>query len=283
MKAAKNVLKGFGNFTAGMESRKIATFAAAGAYYLFMSLVPLVMLLCAVLQYTPLTEEIALSVLAAYVPESMYMILARIVSTVYSGGKVALTVSLVLTVWSASSSMKAMMRGMDAVYDIERKESYFVFSLRACLYMMAFVLVFILSLIVMVYGGKILILIQNFLPQSDAVDYIFGIFKYLRFLVVMALLTLVFLLLYYWMPAVRPRFKHQHTGAVFAAVIWVMFSSAFSLYISMSKQLGAYGFIGTIMVAMIWMYYCLYFLLIGGYLNRYLYLRHKAGTSSEQK
>jgi len=274
MVKVKGILEGLQSFFDGMARRKISTYAAAGAYYLFMSLVPMVMLLCAVLQYTPLTEDLVMGVLSEYVPESMYSLVSSIVATVYSGGGAALTISIVLTVWSASKSMKAMMRGMDAAYNVDRTENYLVFSLRACLYMIVFVIVFILSLTVMVYGNKILNILRYFLPSSAAVDYIFNILRYLRFVVVMALLALVFLLLYRWMPAKSLKNRYQQSGAAFAAVIWVLFSSIFSFYISMSNQFGAYGVIGTILVAMMWMYFCIYFLLIGGYINHYLYMRN---------
>jgi membrane protein len=271
MKAADEIIAGVNNFSDGMARRKISTFSAAGAYYLFMSLVPMVMLLCAVMQYTPLTEEIVMDALAEYVPASLYHIVEWIVATIYSGGGAALTISVVLTIWSASKSMKAMMRGMDAAYGVERKENYFIFSLRACLYMLVFVAVIILSLIVLVYGGKILGVIRYFLPGSAAVDYIFGLLRYLRFMVVMALLALVFMFLFRWMPALKLRYRYQWPGAVFAAIVWVIFSSFFSLYISMSNRFGAYGLVGTIVVAMMWIYFCIYFLLIGGYINHYFY------------
>lgn len=273
MHTISNILAGLRSFSQGMLSRKISTYSAAGAYYLFMSLVPMTMLLCAVLQYTPFTEELVMSLLAEYVPESMFELVASIVSTIYRGGGAALTISVVLTIWSASKSMKAMMRGMDSAYGVERQENYLVFSLRACLYMVVFVLVFIVSLTVMVYGGKILAMIQYFLPGSAAFDYILNLLKYLRFLLVMALLALVFLLLYQWMPAINLRYRHQWAGASFSAVVWVLFSSAFSFYVSNSNQFGAYGLIGTIIVAMMWMYFCIYFLLVGGYINRYLFLK----------
>jgi uncharacterized BrkB/YihY/UPF0761 family membrane protein len=50
----------------------------------------------------------------------------------------------------------------------------------------------------------------------------------------------------------------------------------------MSNQFGAYGFIGTFLVAMMWMYFCIYFLLIGGYLNHYLYLRQVPEAPAER-
>ena len=135
-------------FFGGMGSRRITTYSAACAYYLFMSLVPVIMLLVSVLQYTPLTRDVVLEAVADYVPESLYEIVDYIVTSIYNGGRVALTVSILLTLWSASACMKALLRGMDSVYDAERREDYIRFSLRACFYMVIFVFILLFSFII---------------------------------------------------------------------------------------------------------------------------------------
>ena len=260
-------------FFGGMGSRRITTYSAACAYYLFMSLVPVIMLLVAVLQYTPLTRDVVLEAIADYVPESLYEIVYFIVTSIFNGGRVALTVSILLTVWSASACMKALMRGMDSVYDAERREDYIRFSLRACIYMLIFVFILLLSFFVMVYGGKILDLIESLMLSNHSLDFLFTLAKHLRFLVILALLALVFSLLYKWMPARKLRFHRQLPGAVFSAVAWAAFSFIFSFYVSLSDKFGAYGYIGTIMVAMIWIFYCFYFLLLGGFINHYIEMK----------
>lgn len=283
MSRVKKTLNVIVDFSAGMGKRKITTFAGSGAYFLFMSLVPMIMLLCSILQYTPLTEEMVLDAVSFYVPYSMYELVERIISTVYAGGNLALTVAIALTLWSASASMKALMRGMDAVYDAERKESYLGFSIRACIYMLIFIVMLLVSLFTLVYGKHIMSLIEIYLPANANMSYIFSLLRYLRYAVVMGMLSLVFCLLYRWMPAVSLRYRHQWPGALFTSVAWVGFSWVFSLYVDLSGKFGAYGFLGTILVAMMWMYFCLYFLLIGGYINRYMDLQRSGRRSEDNK
>ena len=260
-------------FFSGMGSRRLTTYSSSCAYYLFMSLVPVIMLLVSVLQYTPLTRDVVLEAVADYVPDSLYEIVYFIVTSIYSGGRVALTVSILLTIWSASACMKALLRGMDSVYDAERKEDYIRFSLRACFYMIIFVFILMLSFFVMVYGGKILDYIEQSMPVNHSLDFLFTLAKYLRFVIILGLLALVFCLLYKWMPARRLKFRRQLPGAVFSSVAWAAFSFIFSFYVSLSDRFGAYGYIGTIMVAMIWIFYCFYFLLLGGFINHYIEMK----------
>ena len=57
----------------------------------------------------------------------------------------------------------------------------------------------------------------------------------------------------------------------------------FSLYVSISDKFGAYGYIGTIMVAMMWMYYCFMFLLIGGCINAVIEQRRAARNAPAEE
>lgn len=269
----RDIFDAVDEFFGGMGSRRITTYSAACAYYLFMSLVPLIMLLVAALQFTPLTRDVVLEAVSDYVPESLYEIVYFIVTSIYNGGRTALTISIVLTIWSASACMKALIRGMDSVYDAVRQEDYIRFSLRACCYMLIFVVILLLSFFVMVYGGKILDFVESSMPANHSLDFLFTLAKHLRFLVILALLALVFSLLYKWMPARKLKYRRQLPGAVFSAVVWAAFSFIFSFYVSLSDKFGAYGYIGTIMVAMIWIFYCFYFLLLGGFINHYIEMK----------
>ena len=66
-----------------------------------------------------------------------------------------------------------------------------------------------------------------------------------------------------------PRKPLRHPGAVFCAASWILFSWGYSIYVSFSDQFGAYGYLGTVMVVMMWLYYCMMFFLIGGCINVY--------------
>ena len=260
----KKFIESAKEFAGGMGKRKLTVYAASGCYYIFMALVPIVMILCCLLPYTPFNQSMILGLIDEYFSESLGDIMRRIVSAIYTSNAATLTVSIVLTLYSASASMKALMKGVDAAYDFERKENIIVFSVRALIYMLVLVVSILLSLCVMVYGGKIIDLILYYLPNLTVLENFQSI---LRYLIIMAFLFLVFMLLYKWMPAKKVEWKDQIPGAVFSAVVWVIFSGIFTWYVNISDKYGAYGFIGTIMVAMMWMYYILYFLLIGGYIN----------------
>lgn len=268
MKEKVKTLAGFGKeFAAGIGERKLTIYATSGCYYMFMSLVPTVMILCCILPFTPFSISTILVYIDQYFAESLAEILRKIANAVYSSNSATLTVSVLLTLYSASASMKALMKGMNSAYKCENKDNIVIFTIRALVYMVLLVVTILLSLVVMVYGGRILRLLQRYFASV-------GILKALlskgRYLLVMVILAVVFLCLYRVMPSRRVHLRDQLPGAVFSAVTWVLFSWIFTIYIGVSNKFGAYGVIGTIMVAMMWMQYCLLFLLIGGYLNSFL-------------
>ena len=247
--------------------KKVAVYAAASDYFLFMSLVPILMLLVSLIRYLPFEQNDVLQIFASAVPESVYRVISPIVGSIYRSGSGVITVSILLTLFSASGAMRAIMKGLDAVYEVERRENVLVFFARAVVYMLILVLIIVLSLAVMVYGGVIAAYLRRHLPANAFFNRLFSLTKYMRYLLVLAILTLSFLLLYRWVPAGEHHAACQWPGALFCAVAWAGFSWVFSIYIAVSDKFGAYGYIGTIMVAMMWMFYCFQFLLIGGCIN----------------
>ena len=88
--------------------------------------------------------------------------------------------------------------------------------------------------------------------------------------VVIALLTIFFAAIFRWSTGLRPRFGEVLPGALTAAVGWSIFSWAFSAWVSATGSYGTYGSLVTVVVVMLWLYYCQYILLLSACLNRAL-------------
>ncbi len=258
------------DFLDGIGARKIWTFAAAAAFYLFLSLVPILGLVCSLLQYTPLTEEAFLGYIARVAPEDVYSVLSGIITSIYDSSAATLSITAVASIWTAGLSAQALMRGMDAAHDIQRKENFLLFRLRACLFMVIAVAAVLLTLCGIVYGGMILNLISRDLDGTWAEQLLLWTVKVVRYPIMMMFLFLVFLAFYKWMPAGKRSLRRQWPGALFATLAWLVFSWAFSVYVDYSDRYGVYGILGTVIVALLWMYYCLFILLIGAYINRFV-------------
>ena len=261
--------------------KNIGIYAAAADYFLFMSLVPIIMLLVSLIRYLPIEQADIMHIFEEAVPESVYRLINTIVASIYRNGSAAFTISLVLTVFSASGAIRPLMKGLDAVYGDERKEFFPLFFLKAALYMIVLVVFIILSIAILVFGSEILELLNARIPENTVITWLLRSGTIiLRYVLVLCLLFSGFLILYSRVPARKRKVSSQWPGAAFSAVAWVVFSWIFSVYISFSDKFGAYGYIGTIMVAMMWIYYCMMFLLIGGCINAYF--EHKEPEKPEE-
>ncbi|MCQ2509923.1 MAG: YihY/virulence factor BrkB family protein [Lachnospiraceae bacterium] len=250
-----------------MTERNLPVYATSGCYYMFMSLVPVTMIICCILPYTPFNQAMVMNLIDTYFAESLGEILRTIANAVYRSNGATLTISIFLTLFSASASMKAVMKGIDAAYQCKKKNNAIIFTIRALVYMALLVVALIGSLVIMVYGGRILMLIRR---KVDRVGFLGVILSKGRYFLVFLVLFLLFIIFYTLMPADRVKLKNQIPGAIFTSLIWVVFSWIFTIYVNISDKFGAYGFLGTVMVAMMWMYNCLHFLLIGGFLNSFM-------------
>ena len=256
----------FRDFNWQMTKKNIAAFAASTAFFLFLSMIPLLMALCAILPYTALTEDNLINAIMRFTPDAMHGLVISVVSDVYARSAGTITVFAIITVWSASKAMLALIYGLNTVNDFEERRNYFVIRFIACIYTVIIMAAMIVALFVMVFGNVIVdLLLMDFPPMHIFMQF----FLHFRFLFSWIVLTFIFSLIYAFVPGKKMRFKKQIPGAAFAAVLWSAASYIFSVYVDNFNGFGTYGGLTTVVVLMFWFYLLMYILLIGAHINRY--------------
>lgn len=143
------------DFNWQMTRKNISAFASSTSFFLFLSMIPLLMALCAILPYTRLTEENLLMAITKFTPDAMNGLVVSVVSDVYARSAGTITIFAIVTIWSASKAMLALIRGLNAVNDFEERRNYFVLRFIACIYTVIILAATILALLVMVFGNVI--------------------------------------------------------------------------------------------------------------------------------
>lgn len=254
------------DFNWQMTKKNISAFAASTAFFLFLSMIPLLMALCAVLPYTRLTEDNLISAITQFTPDAMDAMVVRIVSDVYARSAGTITVFALVAIWSAAKAMLALIYGLNEVNDFEEKRNYFVLRTIACFYTVIILAAIIIALLVMVFGNVIVdILLADIPPLHIVVRFI----MHFRFLISWVILTFIFAMIYAFVPSRKLRFKQQLPGAAFAAVLWSAASFAFAVYVDHFNGFGTYGSLTTVVILMLWFYMLMYILMIGAHINRY--------------
>lgn len=255
------------DFSARMKKQNISAYAASIAFFFFLSIVPMLIMICTIIPYTPLTERHLVEAVTDMVPDMAAPLVVSLISDVYEKSAGIMSVAIIATIWSASKGVMALMRGLNAINGVEEKRNYFAVRGIASLYTVVMLIVMILSLFLNVFGNQLVKLILHRLPVlREFVSFL----MHFRFLVVWVVLTVLFAAIYAYMPDEKLLFKEQIPGAMFAAVVWNVFSWGFSLYVNHSNTYGIYGSLTIIVIVLIWMYFCMYIIMIGAYLNRYL-------------
>lgn len=254
------------DFSAQMKKQNISAHAASIAFFFFLSIVPMLMVLSMIIPYTPLTEENLTETVADIIPDKVVPLVESLIAEVYDKSAGSLSIAVLATLWSAAKGVMALMHGLNAVNGVEEKRNYFVVRGVACLYTVVMLVVVILSLFLNVFGNQLVNLALHRLPPLQKLAAFVMNF---RFLVVWVVLTLLFAAIYAYVPNDKLKFKEQIPGATFAAVVWSIFSWGFSIYVDYSNSYGIYGSLAIIIIILLWMYFCMYIIMVGAYLNRY--------------
>ncbi len=256
----------FLDFSKKMKKQNISTFAASTAFFFFLSIVPMLIMVCTIIPYTPLTEENLVEAVTDVTPDQVDALAESLISDIYDNSAGVLSIALIATIWSASKGVMALMRGLNAINGVEEKRNYFVVRMIASFYTIVMLIVVILSLFLMVFGDQLVNLALHRIPQlQQLVSFIMNF----RFIFVWAVLSVLFAAVYAYVPDRKLVFKEQIPGAVFSAVVWSVFSWAFSYYVTYGNSYGVYGSLSIIIIVLLWMYFCMYIIMIGAYLNRY--------------
>ncbi len=71
------------DFTAHMRKQNISAYAASIAFFFFLSLVPMLMTICTIIPYTPLTEENLVTAVTDITPDRIDPLAESLIADVY--------------------------------------------------------------------------------------------------------------------------------------------------------------------------------------------------------
>lgn len=257
------ILRGFGR---QMSRANVNAYAASTAFFLFLSLIPMVMLICSIIPYTPLKES-DLTRAVQLLPTTISPLLSSLIASIYDNSFGIMSTAAIVTIWSAGKGVLALMRGLNAMNSVVEDRNYVLQRIIASFYLIVFLITIIFLLIVMVFGNLLADTIVRHVPQMED---LFALLLHFRGLFSWCVMILIFAVMYTYIPNCKLKFSHQIPGAVFSATTWSIFSWGFSVYVQHFNGFDMYGSLTTIVIVMLWLYFCFYLFLIGAHINRFL-------------
>ena len=237
-----------------------------------LSLIPIILLLLTMVQFTPVTRQDVMAAVTQVFPTSVEGLISSIVDQVYRQSSTIIPVTIIVALWSAGKGVLAMTSGMNLIYENTETRNYFYLRLRASFYTVIFILAIVLSLSLSVFGNSISIIVYKHVPVLTTImDFLIRI----RTLLTLVVLTLFWDMVYKYLPnrtnLSKTTMKQQLPGAVFTSCGWLLISFIFSVYLDIFTGFSSmYGSLTTIILIMLWLYVCMYVILLGGELNALL-------------
>lgn len=254
-------------FLKRLNKDHVGAYAAQSAYFILLSFIPFVLLLVTLVKYTPLTQEIVTTALIRMMPEEFSSFIRVIVNEVFGKSAAFVPVSAIIALWSAGKGVNALSKGLNCIYQVEETRGYVINRLRSAVYTLIFVVAVAVTLLLLVFGNQIQMGIAERFPVIAKVT---SVIVGMRTLITLVLLCLVFLMIYKFVPNRRATLKSQIPGAMVSSVAWSLFSLAFSIYIDLTPgTVNMYGSLTTLVLIMLWLYFCMWILLIGAEINSY--------------
>ncbi len=243
---------------------KINAYAAQAAFFIILSFIPFLMVFSSLLQYTPITAQQMMDTIARIVPDSLTANVMSVVEEVYSRPVALISVTAILAIWSAAKGMQYITDGLNSVNDLEETRNWLVLRIWAVLYTIVFMIVILFALFVGVFGEQL----HRLANQSvSTLRPMLGILHVGRGLGMFAILILIFCVMFMALPNRKLTFKGQIPGAMLCALGWYVISFGLSIYVEYFNGFSMYGSLTTIALVMLWIYFCMYTMLLAAEVN----------------
>lgn len=231
----------------------LTDWAAALTYYGVLALFPALTALLSIIGLLTSPQQLT-DALTAVVPEQAADTLSPVIDQIAGNtgtASVALVLSLVAAVWTASGYVGSFTRAANVVY--ETPEGRKIWKLKP--------LQLLITLIGILFAALIVALLVLSGPVVDAIGSAIGIgqtgqtiWSIAKWPVVLVLLALMIAVLYYTTPNVRLRgFKWVSPGAGVAILVAIVASAAFAFYVAnFGSYNKTYGTLAGVVIFLIW-------------------------------
>lgn len=246
----------------------LSIIAAGVAFYLLLSFVPALAALVAIYGVFADPAQIGerVAALGAVLPdEAQGLVREQLERLAQASGRAlgaGAALGVALSLWSATRGTRALIDSVNLAYDERETRGVVRLNLIALGLTLA-LLVFVSVALALV---ALVPLVLRWVGLGAALAWTLAL---LRWPLLLAFLMGALAVLYRYAPdREAPRWRWVSPGAIAAAVLFVVGSVAFSVYVSKSDRYDAtYGSLGAIAITMVWLFVAAYSVLLGAQLN----------------
>ncbi|MBL7698240.1 MAG: YihY/virulence factor BrkB family protein [Chitinophagaceae bacterium] len=242
--------------------------SASLAYYTVFSIGPLLLLimsLASIFYGQAAIEGTVFSELRGLLGPSAAKQVQEIIKNITFSGKTrfALIVSIVTLVVGATTVFVEIQDSLNMIWKLKAKpkKGWLAFLKNRLISSSLIISIGFLMIVSLVVNGAIEALMgalqRYFSSITEALMYI------LNLAVSFFVITILFGIIFKFLPDARIRWRHVRTGAIFTAILFMLGRYLIGLYIRQTATEDTYGAAGSIVVLLVWVYYSAVILYIG--------------------
>ncbi|MCH8647705.1 YihY/virulence factor BrkB family protein [Staphylococcus lugdunensis] len=247
--------------------------AAQMTYHFVLALFPMLIFLLTLLPLFQIDPQQVKDMVSQNAPAETASVVSKIFNdiTKNASGSI-LSVGLILTIWSASNGMTAIMNSFNVAYDVEDGRNPIVLKLLSVVFTVVMGLVLAVALTLPTFGT----FIKDHLFGAIGLDkQVAWIFDLIRVILPFIIILLLFITLYSVAPNVKTKIKSVFPGALFTSIIWLLGSFGFGWYLSnFGNYSKTYGSLAGIIILLLWLYITCFIIIIGAEINAIIHQRH---------
>lgn len=245
----------------------IASRSAQITYYWILAFFPFLVMVISILTFTNIAQSEFMTYLAEVIPTSIMPFIEQTVNQLieYRSATV-LSFSAVVSIWSASAGVNAMIKGIHKAYSAVDEKVFWLRKLIAMIYTLLFAILIAGLIILLVFGNRI----GEYVIITLGIDW----YKYkplwdlIRFTLPVGGLLIGLYIIYKYIPRKHLRDTNVWAGTFFASIGWYAFSYLFSIYVDKFNRYNQmYGSIGSVFLLLIWLYTSSILILLGAEIN----------------
>jgi membrane protein len=190
-----------------------------------------------------------------------------------------LSISAILTIWSAMAGVDSIRVSLNRAYDLRETRSIWILYLQSVLFVIGAAAVLLVFAALIVFGPIILLAIARFAPALS--DSFYRINQW-RFPIAVLLLTGWLLICHRVLPAKRLTILEVLPGVILTMIVWLALSSAYSIYlVRFSTFASTYASLSGLFAAMFFLYLSALVLILGGEVNRVIVLHREHRSTAK--
>jgi membrane protein len=197
------------------------------------------------------------------------------------GGPFRLVFSIGFLIFGASGVFAQIQNALDKIWEVKpepRRHIFHFIRKRLLSFAMVLVIAFLLLVSLVVNTGLAILfdVLSNYLP---ALGYLWQV---MSFLLSFTIIALVFAAMYTILPDAKVVWRDALVGAMITAILFMVGQYLFGIFLNMTDFGSAYGFAGSVIIVITWIYYTAHILFIGAEFTKVYARQHGAKIVPEE-